>query len=90
MPVDLKTHQALELDKPIRAEVNGRTSGYTNEPAWDTAYHPCPGAFSDTAVEAGPVIKFALLASKYSVSGETRNLWSRRFNICRHSALGLA
>ncbi len=62
MPMDVKTHVALGLDRPTPPEVNGRSNldivpSLTH--AGDAPYHPCPEAFPDATVAAGAVTKHA-------------------------------
>ena len=62
MPMDVKTHVALGLDRPTPMEVNGRSNADivpSLTHAGDAAYHPCPEAFPDASIAAGTVTKHA-------------------------------
>ena len=64
MPMDVKTHVALGLDRPTPMEVNGRSNhdiGPSLNHAGDTPYHPCPEAFPDESIAPGTTIKHSRL-----------------------------
>jgi enterochelin esterase family protein len=72
-PVDLIS--TLGLDRPIPAVMNGRQNGVNNDPAWDTAYHPCPEAFPAPDVPQGLVIKIEDWADSRVYPGTRRPIW---------------
>ena len=60
MPIDVKTHVALGLDRPTPMEVNGRSNADIAPSlthAGDAPYHPCPEAFPAASVATGTVTK---------------------------------
>ncbi len=62
MPMDVKTHVALALDRAAPTEVNGRSNADivpSLNHAGDAPYHPCPEAFPDASIPAGTVTKHA-------------------------------
>ncbi len=57
MPMDVKTHVALGLDRPTPMEVNGRSNhdiGPSLNHPGDAPYHPCPEAFPDNRSHEAP------------------------------------
>jgi len=65
----------LGLDKPIPAEVNGRSNGVANDASWDAAYHPCPEAHPADDVPAGTVRKLEDWTQSRIYPGTRRHLW---------------
>jgi len=62
VPMDVKTHVALGLDRPAPMEVNGRSNADIAPSlthAGDAPYHPCPEAFPAASVATGTVTKHA-------------------------------
>ncbi len=74
MPTPRTAFDDLKLDAPIPEEVNGRRNGVNNDPAWETAYHPCPEAFSGDDVPQGRVVRFEDWESKTGYPGTRRDL----------------
>ena len=75
MPIDASIITTLGLDQAVAAEVNGRQNGASNNPAWDSAYHPCPEAFADAAVAAGPVHKLSAWDDSLIYADAPRDIW---------------
>ena len=75
MPTDSITISNLGLDQMVAAEVNGRQNGVRNNPAWDSAYHPCPEAFADAATAAGPVQKLSDWNASLIYPDAPRDIW---------------
>lgn len=75
LPTPLTTLTDFGLDQPIAAEVNGRSNGVANDPAWDAAYHPCTEAFPDAAIPRGTVRKLADWQGSAIYPGSTRDIW---------------
>ncbi len=62
MPMDVKTHVALGLERAAPAQANGRSNADivpSLNHAGDAPYHPCPEAFPDASIPAGTVTKHA-------------------------------
>lgn len=86
MPLDPDSLVRLGLTAVVPAEVNGRTNGVSNDPAWDAAYHPCPEAFAGSDVQAGSVRKFEQWGQSRCYPGTIRDLWLYQTPECNGAA----
>ncbi len=62
MPMNVETHVALGLDRPLPRQVNDRSNAdivASLNHAGDAPYHPCPEAFTDAAIPPGTIKKHA-------------------------------
>ncbi len=62
MPMNVETHIALGLDRPLPRQVNDRSNAdivASLNHAGDAPYHPCPEAFPDPAIPPGIIKKHA-------------------------------
>lgn len=74
MPTEMNEIEALGLDEPIPAEVNGNRNGVVQDDAWDAAYHPCTEATMDVET-SGEVVSYKDWRESAVYPGTARDLW---------------